>query len=338
MKSPKTQAGKASSTAKLSTSNGVTAPAMYQNDPRLWAAWLYYHDELNQNQIATLLGVSRASVVNYLQEARANHYIKISVRSDLLTSIKLAEKLKETFGLRECMVIPDDGGLLTPTQRIGKAGASLLEGALNPDDVVGVAWGRTIQALANNLTEQHLSNMYVVQVVGSQRSTSDGFSSEECVSLISLKLHAKAANLHAPAALSNKELRDALLSETIIQEQFARIRSCNKILFGVCSIKDNSLVFASGLTNVEESKYYISKGAVGVIAGRFYDADGTWIQGPLDDRLVGITLDEVRQIPTRIAVAGGTDKTAAMLGALRGNYINMLITDEQTALSILERA
>jgi dihydroxyacetone kinase-like protein len=151
-------------------------------------------------------------------------------------------------------------------------------------------------------------------------------------------LHAKAANLHAPAALSNKELRDALLSETIIQEQFARIRSCNKILFGVCSIKDNSLVFASGLTNVEESKYYISKGAVGVIAGRFYDADGTWIQGPLDDRLVGITLDEVRQIPTRIAVAGGTDKTAAMLGALRGNYINMLITDEQTALSILERA
>nr|WP_319484582.1 sugar-binding transcriptional regulator [uncultured Cohaesibacter sp.] len=311
---------------------------MYQNDPRLWAAWLYYHDELNQNQIATLLGVSRASVVNYLQEARANHYIKISVRSDLLTSIKLAEKLKETFGLRECMVIPDDGGLLTPTQRIGKAGASFLEGALAPDDVVGVAWGRTIQALANNLTEQYLSNMYVVQVVGSQRSTSDGFSSEECVSLISLKLHAKAANLHAPAALSNRELRDALLNETIIQEQFTRIRSCNKILFGVCSIKDNSLVFASGLTNVEESKYYISKGAVGVVAGRFYDANGTWIQGPLDDRLVGITLDEVRQIPTRIAVAGGTDKTAAMLGALRGNFINVLITDEQTAMSILERA
>ena len=339
MKSPtKTQSGKAATAGKLTTSNGVTTPAIYQNDPRLWAAWLYYHDELTQNQIAALLGVSRATVVNYLQEARANHYIKISVRSDLLTSIKLAQKLKDIYGLQDCMVIPDDGGLLSATQRIGKAGASFVEGALQPDDVVGVAWGRTVQALANNLTDQSMSSLYVVQVVGSQRGTSDGFSSEECVSLISLKLHAKTANLHAPAALSSKELRDALLKETIIQEQFTRIRSCNKILFGVCSVKDNSLVFASGLTNAEESKYYIANGAVGVISGRFFDADGNWIQGPLDDRLMGITLDEVKQVPTRIAVAGGTDKTASMLGALRGDFINVLITDERTALSILEHS
>ncbi|WP_319531985.1 sugar-binding transcriptional regulator [uncultured Cohaesibacter sp.] len=332
----KSSSGKSASPAKSTASNGMVAPAIYQNDPRLWAAWLYYNDELNQNQIATLLGVSRATVVNYLQEARANHYIRISVRHDLLTSVNLAQKLKEIFGLRDCMVIPDDGGLLSPTQRIGKAGASFMEGTLNPDDVVGVAWGRTVQALADNLVEQSMSNLCVVQVMGSQSGATDGFSSEECVSLMSLKLRAKTAHLHAPATLSNKELRDALRKEAIIQEQFARIRSCTKLLFGVCSVKENSLVFASGLTNVEESKYYITKGAVGVICGRFYDGKGNWIEGPLDDRLMGISLDDVKNIPTRIAVAGGTEKTSSILGALRGGYINTLITDTKTALNILE--
>lgn len=339
MKTPKkSQSGETTSNGRNSAPGAITTPAMYQSDPLLWAAWLYYHDELTQSQIATLLGVSRATIVNYLQEARANNYIRISVRSDHLSSINLAQKMKDTFGLNDCMVIPDDGGHFSPTERVGKAGANFVESALAPDDILGVAWGRTVQTLANNLSEQSLSNLQVVQVIGSQRGTSDGFSSEECVSLISHKLHAKAVNLHAPAVLSKRALRDDLLNETIIQEQFGRIRSCNKILFGVCSIKENSLVFASGLTNTEESKYYVSKGAVGVIAGRFHDVEGNWIQGPLDDRLLGITLDEVKQIPFRIAVAGGADKTQAILGALHGKYMNVLITDERSALNILERA
>ena len=88
------------------------------------------------------------------------------------------------------------------------------------------------------------------------------------------------------------------MREPTIQEQFARIRSCNKLLFGVCTVKANSLVFASGLISVDESKYYIANGAVGVIAGRFYDIDGNWLRGTMDDRMIGITLDDVRSVPT----------------------------------------
>ena len=96
-------------------------------------------------------------------------------------------------------------------------------------------------------------------------------------------------------------------------------------------------MFSTGLTSPEESKSFIAKGAVGVIAGRFFDVQGEWIKGAMDDRLMGITLDEVRQIPTRIAVAGGSDKVDSILGALRGGFANVLITDEQTARSILAR-
>jgi len=97
------------------------------------------------------------------------------------------------------------------------------------------------------------------------------------------------------------------------------------------------LVFASRLTSPDESKFFVSNGAVGVIAGRFFDAQGRWIRGDLDERLMGITLDEVRQIPTRIAVAGGVDKIDALVGALKGKLANVLITDAQAARGLLER-
>ena len=205
------------------------------------------------------MGVSRASVVNYLQQARDQHYIKIVVRPELLNSIELAQDLKKAFGLSECMVIPIDGGLRPASERIGKAGAQYLDEVLTNGDVLGVAWGRTVLALAENLPEKALPDAYVVQVTGSLRSAYDGFAADECVAFIARRLHARSINLHAPAAVSSPALRDALLKEPTIQEQFTRIRSCNRLLFGVCTVKTNSLVFASGLISIEESKFYIAK-------------------------------------------------------------------------------
>jgi len=312
-------------------------PGEYQCDPLLWASWLYHHDELTQSQIAELMGVSRATVVNYLQQARDQHYVRIVVRPELLDSIELAQDLKKAFGLAECMVIPIDGGLRPPHERIGKAGAQFLEEVLTNGDVLGVAWGRTVLALAENLPEKALPESCVVQVTGSLNSAYDGFAADECVAFIARRLHARSINLHAPAAVSTPALRDALLKEPAIQEQFVRIRSCNRLLFGVCTVKTNSLVFASGLISVEESKFYVASGAVGVIAGRFIDARGNWIRGPMDDRMIGMTPEDMLAVPMRIAIAGGPDKTDAILGALRGGFVTALITDEPTARNVLGR-
>ena len=317
--------------------SNVGIPATYQCDPLLWVSWLYHHDEMTQSQIADLLGVSRATVVNYLQQAKASHYVKVAVRTELLGSVELATQMKEAFGLTECMVIPDDGGLRPPAERVGKAAAQYLQQTVVSGDVLGIAWGRTVLETAENLADRPVPNVTIVQLMGSQRGAYDGLGAEECASLIALKLHGRTANLHAPAVLSSRALRETLSREPIIQEQFQRIRSCNKILFGVCTVKENSLVFACRLTSPDESKFYVSNGAVGVVAGRFFDAQGRWITGDLDERLMGITLDEVRQIPTRIAVAGGVDKIDALVGTLKGKLANVLITDAQAARGLLER-
>ena len=179
------------------------------------------------------------------------------------------------------MVIPDDGGLLSATQRIGKAGASFVEGALQPDDVVGVAWGRTVQALANNLTDQSMSSLYVVQVVGSQRGTSDGFSSEECVSLISLKLHAKTANLHTPGRPQLKRAARCVAERnnhpgTVHTHSVVQQDS----LWRVLGKRQQSCFLPAGSPMQKRANITLPMEQVGVISGRFFDADGNWIQGP----------------------------------------------------------
>jgi DNA-binding transcriptional regulator LsrR (DeoR family) len=77
-----------------------------------------------------------------------------------------------------------------------------------------------------------------------------------------------------------------------------------------------------------------SAGAAGDICMRFYDGDGQPIADGLRG-IVGVELEQLRQAPKVIAVAGGADKARSILGALRGGYVDVLITDEAAARRIL---
>jgi DNA-binding transcriptional regulator LsrR (DeoR family) len=313
----------------------ATAPAQFACDPVLWAAWLYHHDNLTQSQIANVMGISRASVVNYLQLAKERNIVSISVRPDLVQQVEISRELRRKFGLRNALVIPEDGGSAPPAQRIGVAGAALLLQLLRARDTLGVAWGRTVLALSRVLPIQSQPDLTVVQLVGSH-GNEEGFSAEQCTLNIATRLDARCISIFAPALVGSPQLRDMLMEEPSLREQFAKVRSCNKALIGVCTVKRNSLVFEARLFSEDLSREYISKGAVGVICGRFFDRSGNPVLGSADHRMIGLTLDELRRIPCRIAVAGGPEKTEAMLGALRGHYITELVTDEATARNLLE--
>jgi DNA-binding transcriptional regulator LsrR (DeoR family) len=313
----------------------ATAPAQFACDPVLWAAWLYHHDNLTQNQIANVMGISRASVVNYLQLAKEQNIVSISVRPDLVQQIEISRELRRKFGLRNALIIPEDGGSAQPAQRIGAAGAAFLLQLLRPRDILGVAWGRTVLALSRVLPIQRRPELTVVQLVGSH-GDEEGFSAEQCTLNIATRLGARCISIFAPAIVGRPELRDMLMDDPSLREQFATVRACNKALIGVCTVKRNSLIFEARLFSEDLSREYISKGAVGVICGRFFDRNGIPVLGSADNRMIGLTLEELRRIPCRIAVAGGPEKTEAMLGALRGEYITDLVTDEATARSLLE--
>lgn len=310
-------------------------PASFQGDPVIWAAWLYFQDGLTQGEIADIIGVSRPTVINYLNQAKENGIVEVSVRPAILSQVKLASTLRERFSLNDVLIVPNDQMGKEPYERIGQAAALQLLSLLRDGDVLGIAWGRTVMALANALSKAEERDVTVAQIIGGL-SYKDDLGSEKCSALIAEKLNARCVTLHVPAIVSKTSLKDMLLKERVVKEQFSIIRSCTKVLVGVCTVKSNSLILGSGLVDQKENQGYVKKGAVGVISGRYFDIDGNSVVSELDKRLMGLTLDEIKQIPLRIGVAGGNDKIEAIIGALNGGYVNLLITDEATAEKLVD--
>ncbi|MCB8875126.1 sugar-binding transcriptional regulator [Acidisoma silvae] len=315
--------------------DALTPPAEFAGDAIVWAAWLYYEEGLTQEEIARTLGISRGSVVTMLQEARENGTVSISVATAHLRGVTLARAIMARFGIAECLVVPGDDGRLPDHERVGHAAAKLLSERLRPDDVLGVSWGRTVLAVSQAIPPKLLPGVSVVQITGSAIGTYR-FSAEACASNIANRIGGRCIYLHAPGIVSSPEVKQMLMREPTLVEQFRIMSSCNRIIFGVGSVEASSTAFDTGFLSPEEGQPYRDRGAVAVLAGRFIDTAGCVVSGELDDRLIGMTIPDIAQIPERICVAAGHDKAAPIHALLTGGYVTVLVTDEATARQLLD--
>lgn len=309
-------------------------PLRYGDDPYVWACWLYYEDRMTQGDIADIMGISRATVNSYLADARARGIVNISLEPSRLSSLSIAQELKRHFGLHDCLVVPSDDNARPLIDRLGGAAAQALAKLLKSGDTLAVAWGRTVLAIGEQASVPGLQDVTVVQATGGTRA-SFAYTPELCAAAIAGAVDGKLINITAPAVVSTAEVRDMLLRETLIESQFEALAKANKALFGISSLRPNSTIHTSGFFESVSLQQYLAKDAVGVVAGRFIDGQGNPVAGPLDDRTIGISLDRLKAIGLRIAVAGGFDKVPAILAALRGGYVNVLITDAATGRGIL---
>jgi DNA-binding transcriptional regulator LsrR (DeoR family) len=305
-------------------------------DMLTWAAWLYYVDEITQSEVAERVGVSRVTVIKMLNEAKAKGIVSVRMSPDVASRTATSRALCEKFQLNSSLIIPE-GPEARLVERLGKAGAFAVAETVREGDVIGIAWGRTVLAVARNVSlEQPIPNLTVVQVSASPNGMSADFSPELCTSLFANQLGARSVNLLAPAIVSSPELRALLLQEPTIRAQLDLIRSANKVVFGVGEITTGSTLRASELYSDKTVDALTKQGAVGVILGVFLDEHGREMSGPFQDRIIGITIDELRAIPKRLCIAGGPAKLRAIRAALSGNFATDLITDLPTALKLLD--
>lgn len=316
-------------------SDGPAAiPLRYGDDAHVWACWLYYEDGMTQGEIADSMGVSRATVNGYLAEAREKGIVNIALEPSRLASLTIAQELKRHFGLADCLVVPSEDNDRSLIDRLGSAGAQVLSRLAKSGDTLAVAWGRTVLSVGEHARIPALQDVTVVQATGGT-AASFPYTPELSAAAVARALEARCVTITAPAIVASPDMHRLLLEEPVIREQFATLDRANRILFGISSLRPNSTISTSGFFESVSLQQYLANGAVGAVAGRFIDEAGKPVRGPLDDRTVGISLDTLRGIGTRIAVAGGFDKVPALLAALRGGYISVLITDAATGRGIL---
>jgi DNA-binding transcriptional regulator LsrR (DeoR family) len=313
-------------------------PAEFGGDLTVAATWLYYAEALTQAEIAVALGVSRASVANYLAEARRRGLVSVRLSPDLLDQGRLGERLRAQFGLKAAYIAPigpEAGDSARFRVKLGIAGGHVLSALLAPNSILGVAWGRTVLELAAALPEQTLPDLRVVQVSGSSLGD-ERTSPESCTLLIARRLGAGYHNFHAPAVVTSPALREALLAEPPLVRHFERVRACDIVLFGVGEVALSARWADSEALIRPALGEYLGKGAAAILIGRFLDEKGAEIEGPLSGRMIGMELSDLARVPTRLCVAGGTEKLAAIRAALRGGYVTHLVTDMLTAEALLE--
>lgn len=300
---------------------------------------MYYQEGKNQHSIAASLGVSRASVVNYLQQARERGYVKITLEEQLFTGHSLSEQLCKLFELKAAYVLPDtpDEAVEDVFLRIAQGAAVWLSSLLEPGDRLGVSWGRTVYELTEAMQVKSIPGLVISQLVGSM-STPYGFTAEICSTNLARKLGASCINLHAPAVLSDAELAHRLRAEPIISAQLDALKLCNKAVFASGTCERESHIVGSGVATIKEINWYRKRGAAGVVCGRLIDKYGNELDGPLRDRMMAVELDELRDLDMGLLVSSGKERVKPMLAALNGKYATHLVTSASTARALIDQA
>ncbi|MFP7674667.1 sugar-binding transcriptional regulator [Marivita sp. S0852] len=303
--------------------------------PFVEAAWLYYHDGLNQNDIAERMRISRATVVNYLNEARSRGWVRVHLDSDVFRGRRLAAELCKAYGLADALVVPDDPVEPDGAGRVTRAAADWLPRLLEPGDRLGVSWGATVYQMAQQVPQYPVPDLTVVQLLGS-RPAALGFAAEACTAILAQKLGGHCVNLHVPLILSNKALRDALCDEPVVRAQLEALATCNKTVLACGTCDAEAHVVRSGILSVQDMATYREKGAEGVVCARLIDADGAPVVTEVEDRMIGVTLDQMKHKDMALLIAAGRERARSARAALVGGFVTHLATSTQIAQELLE--
>lgn len=316
------------------TSDDLSHAALLSN-----VAVLYYKEGLTQSEISKRIGVSRASVVNYLRQARDTGIVDIRIEGSAFASTGLSRKLCQKFGLEDAYIAPSGDNHArdhaAQTRLVAQVCGMALFDLLQRGDWLGVSWGGTVQLTANSFPNRPISDLSVCQILGSM-SSPDLASAEDCAIQIARKTGAQCYTLHAPALVSDTNLAQKLRDEPVIRQQLDRFKKLSKVLFSIGSVDTDTLMLTSEMSSKAELESYKKRGAVGVLCGRYISEDGSQIDADLNNRLIGIELDALRKIKTRVFVANGARKLDAVLAVLRGEYATHLVIDEASGNALLK--
>lgn len=315
---------------------------MNTNDRRMFlarVASLYYENGKNQQQIADSLGLSRSAVSRFLTEARTIGLVEITVHYPWNANGELENRLLRLFPLKGARVlVSKEKNYDEMLQGLGTLAAEEFDKLLKPESVVGMAWGTALYQFTRFVHTHRYSSVEVVQMIGAteskQRAVTDG---PVLAQRLADRLGGYCRHLHAPLILESSEVHQALLADRSIRETIKRAEEADIALIGIGSTYPELYsILRAGYVNVEETLQIRGQGAVGDICGQHFDVNGNKLEIDISKRAVAISLEKLKQIPSVIAVAGGERKGEAILAALKGGYVNILITDEAAAAWVVE--
>lgn len=295
-------------------------------------AELYYDDDKTQDQIGAQLGISRFKAGRLLSQARELGIVRIEIVHPRARRLALERQLCERFGLTEAVIVPFPDSDDDVTARVAQAAVDYLV-QLQPR-TLGVSWGRTLDAIAERLPVGWASGVTVVQINGamspSRRSAAD------VTTTIAQRGGGSAVQLASPAILERLETKRAIEADRTVADVLAMAGTASAYLYSAGVADASSVLVDSGYLTAADVAELVRRGAVGDVVGRYIDSAGKIVDASLDERTVGLGLDQLRSAETAIFVVAGSAKHGIARAVVTSGLCTVLVSDERTARALLE--
>jgi DNA-binding transcriptional regulator LsrR (DeoR family) len=296
----------------------------------------FYITGESQIEIARSVGLDASTLSRYLKRARDEGIVRVEIQRPRSLHGDLALELARNFNLKRAVVVTGQGQ--GSVQAVARAAADYVNSQLVNGMRLGLSWGRMLSAAIHMLPPGTVSDLDVSLLHGGVGSAGAGIQGVELARHIaSLHPHSRVHYLHAPVLVDSPDIKDAMLRDGSIRAALESAASREMALVGIGTLDETAPLIRYGHISPRDRRRLLAAGAIGDMCTRFFTPEGEPVH-VLDDRLIAIEWNELKRIPLVVAMAAGSDKSAAILGALRAACIKVLITDEATARAVLKGA
>ena len=298
---------------------------------------LYYLEGATQAQIAKQLNLSRPTISRALQYARDNNIVNIQVNDPLSNVDDLRAQLQRKYQLDDVVIADVDptGNYQEDLDLLGQAAAAYLPQIIQDNDTIGISWGRTLAAVARHLQPSDRKNVQVVYLKGTVANSTHNNFVVEVTKHFNACYHTQAEILPLPVIFDNQDIKKMVVKDRFIHSILIAAQQAQVALFTVGTTAPDATLFELGYLNKKEIAK-LQKESVGDIVSQFVDADGQIVDPALTARTVALPIDQLKEKRQAVLVAGGMTKLPAIRAALAGRYANVLVTDTNVALHLID--
>lgn len=293
-------------------------------------ARLYYEEGLTHAEIARLLALSRVKVTRLLAEARQEKIVEITVHSEEPAFAELERRLAASLGLRAAWVAPWSEDSCS----LGRAGGRAIRELLPRAERVTLGLSESVRDAVAHVGELSLPHLQIFPVGGGRPGQASGADPHDVASALARAVGSTVFGLPAPLIARDRESAQSLLRDPGLRSALAGAEQADLLVVGVGGL-ETARKFWSAWVDGSVFDDLGRRGAVGDISARFFGADGARIASPLDERVVGLSLTQMRAVGTRLMIGGGEEKTEAIRVAVRSGLANALVTDNGVAEALL---
>lgn len=298
---------------------------------------LYYEQNLNQKEISKIMNVSVSTVSRMLKEAQELGMVEIVIKYPYATIPSLAKELKAKYNLKDAYVLPTTGATYYDlVQSLGQVAAIVLNNFLREDSTLGISLGLSVASTIRAYNNSERKGSKILRFQGA--ADFEIMEGTNLAQVLAEKVGGKAMVVPSPWMLPSVEVCEAIMNEPAVCRFLEMAEDADLGLVGMGSMDpSHSTILRNHLISLEELNSLRAAGAVGEIFGKHYDQDGNVLDAEFNRRTVSIRLEKLREIETVIGVAASIHKVDALLGAMRGRLINVVVTDSDAARALLAR-